>query len=232
MSNVKEFKPKIKRVLRSLRTKENQVWVNALLGKIDIMKDDELVNHLTDIKKHCVQNSLDFKEELKNVLQSKIIALQNEGKGENYSLNGAFLFNIKDNSALLHMPLDFTKPFGNKESFLKAMDAYNPYLLDAIDKLKDLKDNGFYPLNGVDTIAMYSPILMGDELVWLKDLGFETNYHKKGNYKNPQYFIDNPEAIIGVTKFQGKSFGTAKLAFPKFAQKNSKIKRNKCKKTI
>ena len=225
--DIKVVKEALKKVIRSLRTKENQVWANALLGIIDTMEEEKITSVLSDIRTHCNENGLDFKEEIKNVLQSKILEMQNEGKGQNYSLNAAFLFNIHKKSALLHMPIKFTKPFGNTEQFLCAMDSFNPYLLDAISTLKDLKDKGFHVLDGVDNIEMHSPILRGPELEFLSNLGFKTNYYLKGKYKDPKYLEENPDAIIGITKFNGKSFGSAKISFKEVDSKEFQEKLKK-----
>jgi len=37
--DIKVVKEALKKVIRSLRTKENQVWANALLGVIDTMEE-------------------------------------------------------------------------------------------------------------------------------------------------------------------------------------------------
>ena len=225
MDNINSKKEYVKSIARSLRTKENQVFVNGLLGYIDVMTDEQFSSIFNSICQTCAEKSIDPKIIIKKELETKIQNMQNQGNRENYSLNGAFQCNRRGNSVLLHMPIKFTKPFGNTASFHEAMDAYNPYLLDAIDKLRKLKENGYHLLDGVDNIEMYSPILMKDELDWLKDLGFETNYHKKGNIKDPDYVKENPEAKIGIKQFGGRSFGTAKISFEKVNSKEFQEKK-------
>ena len=59
------------------------------------------------------------------------------------------------------------------------MDTVNLHLLDAIDKIKQLRDNGFYRFQGKDSIYMISPIRR--EMKFLDSMDFKTQSYRKKN---------------------------------------------------
>lgn len=227
---IKISKEYLKQILRSIRTEENQAFVNAKLGQIDMLSPEKLEEFSKSLSEYSNHSPKDIENLIKSLYLKSISDMQNNHRAKFYSLNGAITYNIAGDCVALHMPISFTKPFGNTDSFHEAMDAFNPYLLDALEKLKQLKDNNYHLLNGVRSIELCSPILLKDELEWLKALGLETEFHKKGDLRKPDYVKANPKAATGMKFFPGKSFGIASLDFSKLYSKEFQDKKRQLQK--
>lgn len=124
------------------------------------------------------------------------------------------------------------------------MDTVNLQLLDAIDKIKQLRDNGFYRFQGKDSIYMISPILIGREMKFLDSMDFQTQSYRKKDLSDAKFIQEHPEARLATHIFgKDRNVGTASIRFDTIFQKNGKKKREKkfknlrkkvllCKKTL
>ena len=108
----------------------------------------------------------------------------------------------------------------------RTIDTVNMYLLDAIDKIKELKENGYDEFQGKDSIYMISPILLGRELKFLKELDFETRTYNKQELNNEDFLIDSPEAKLATQIFgKDKNVGTAQISFDFISSKEWQTKK-------
>lgn len=137
---------------------------------------------------------------------------------------------ISGNCVHLHLPGDLHKMI-NEIGISKTQDTVNLYLLDAIDKIKSLKDTGFYKFEDIDNIYMLSPALIGRALKFLEDLDFKVNSYKKKDLKDDNFIANTPEAQLATSIFgRDKNIGSAIISFEKLnseewqKKKNNKIK--------
>lgn len=142
-----------------------------------------------------------------------------------------FTYGIFKKSVHLHLPGDLHDVIAQK-GIKNTVDTVNLYLLDALDRLKNLKDNVFYKLNNIENIFMISPLLsVKKELSFLEDLGFQTEYFSIQQLNNPQFIAENKSDKLATKIFgKGKKVGTASINFdtissPKWqAKKQEKLK--------
>jgi len=160
----------IKAILMSMRTSENDEIVNKLLGKIDMMDDISL--------QKAVEQVGGTEEAVRNFFEKKINERQNDNTQEHTPINEMFSYGISGGCIHLHLPTDLHQMISQK-GISGTIDTVNLYLLDAIDRIKNLKDEGYHKLQERDSIYMISPILLGRELKFLKGLDFETRIYTK-----------------------------------------------------
>ena len=204
-------KKEVKNILMSMRTPENDEMINKLLGKIDIMDEQSFRNILKQIG--------ETEEKIRDFLNKKISEKQSEQTQEHIHINEMFSYGISENCIHLHLPVDLHQMFSEK-GISKTFDTVNLYLLDAIDKIKDLKDNGYYKFEGKDSIYMISPILSGREIRFLDGLDFETRMYRKKELSSEEFVKENPEAMLATYIFgKDKNVGTAKIKFDKISSK-------------
>ena len=192
----------IKKILMSMRTPENENKVNNLLGKIDLLKEEELQKMLDKIGNN--------EESIKKYIQEKLKERHNISE-EHTPINFMFTYGISKNSIHLHMPVkldEMVSKKGRKDTF----DTVNLYLLDAIEKIKKMQNDGFYKFEGKDSIYMISPILIGKEMKFLEELDFNTQLYSKSNLQNEDFVSKNPEAQLAIHIFgRNSNVGTAKI---------------------
>lgn len=200
-------KQELKNILINLRTSENESQTNYLLGKIDMMSDDEISKVISTID-NTKENIRDF---LSQKLAEKTANHQSE---EHFPINKMFTYGIKGNTVHLHIPGDLHDIIAQK-GIKNSIDTVNLYLLDALNKLKTLKDNGFYKLNNVENIFMISPLLsVKKELNFLEDLNFQTEYFSHQELNDTQFVSNNKSAILATQIFgTNKKVGTASINF-------------------
>ena len=94
------------------------------------------------------------------------------------------------------------------------MNTINLQLLDAIDKIKQLRDNGFYRFQGKDSIYMISPALIRREMKFLDSIDFQTQQYKKRELGDKKFVQEHPEARLAIDIFgKDKNVGTASIKF-------------------
>lgn len=204
-------KKDIKAILMSMRTSENDEIVNKILGKIDMMDDIAL--------KRAVKQVGETEEAVKKFLEKKLSEKQNNNSQEHISINEMFSYGISGNCIHLHLPSDLHQLIF-KKGLSKTIDTVNLYLLDAIDRIKALKDEGYYKFIEKDSIYMISPILFEREMKFLDSLDFETKIYKKKELSNDEYIKENPEAMLAISIFgKTQNVGRAKIKFNKIDSK-------------
>lgn len=195
----------VKRILMSIRTSKNESQVNNLLGKIDLLPEEKLQSMVAQIGND--------EESIKKYFEEKLSQRNNEEHQEHTPINKMFTYGIAENCVHLHMPVDLHEMMKEK-GIKKTGDIVNLYLLDAIEKIRNLQNDGFYKFVDKDSIYMISPILMGRTIQFLADLDFETHSYKKKELQNEEFVKESPEAQF-ATKIFGKdcSLGRAKIGF-------------------
>lgn len=195
----------IKNILISMRTKENEGAVNNLLGKIDVM-DDSL---LQSVIKQVGENE----EAIRKLLEKKIRERQNVTSEEHKPINSMFSYGVSGNCIHLHLSADLHQMLADK-GISATIDTVNLYLLDAIERIRALKNNGYYKFEGKTSLYMISPILLGREMDFLKSLDFKTKTYKRRELSSEEFVKENPEAMLAIHIFgKDKNVGTAKIEF-------------------
>ncbi len=188
-----------------MRTQENDTLINNLLGKIDIIDEQSLQ---TVIEK--VGNN---EEGVRKFFESKLSERHHNQNEEKYPINDMFTYGISGNCIHLHLPGDLHQMLSER-GISATMDTVNLQLLDAIDKIKQLRDNEFYRFQGKDNIYMISPILIGREMKFLDSMDFHTHSYRKKDLSNDKFIEDHPEAKLATHIFgKDKNVGTALISF-------------------
>ena len=194
-------KKEIKALLMSMRTNENESIVNNLLGKIDMLTDEKIESMISQIGHDD--------ESIKNYLAEKIKESQNNNHEEHTPINEMFTYGISGKSIHLHMPIDLHQMISEK-GISKTIDTVNLQLLDAIEKIRKLQNEGYYKFKEAENIYMISPILVGREINFLNDLGFKTQTYRKSELRDDRFVSEHPEAQLATHIFgKDSNVGTA-----------------------
>lgn len=146
-------------------------------------------------------------------MEEKLIEKQNNKQDDKMPINAMFTYGISGNCIHLHLPVNLHENF-SKQSISKTMALVNLYLLDAIDRIKGLKDNGFYKFQGKDTIYMISPAMIKREMKFLNELDFITHSYTKKQLNSVEFVERTPEAQRAVHFFgKNHNVGTASIGF-------------------
>lgn len=195
----------VENILISMKNSNNEEIINELLGKIRTVDDISLQKAITQVG--------GTKEAITKFFENKISERHNNTTKENTPINAMFSYGISGNCVHLHLPM-YLHSMIEERGYSGTIDTVNLYLLDAIDKIKALKDNGDDEFKEKDNIYMISPILLGRELKFLEGLDFETKSYKKKELNNEAFLRGNPEAILATQIFgKDKNVGTAQINF-------------------
>ena len=219
-------KEKIKVILMTLKTEANEEYIKILSEKIDKLDDKKIETILKDVGY--------TEEAVKKVLEEKINKMLNQTRMEKHlPLNKLFTYGITGSTIHLHLPGNLFKITGEK-SPSKAQDKVNLYLIDALEKIKEMKQNGDSRIKGVKNIYMISRLLSReDERKLLFDLGFDTKIHTSDDLKNKEYIEKNPESRLAIHLFGDiKSVGSAIMPLDKVYEKDWEVKKEEVKKNI
>ena len=201
----------IKNILMSIRTSENDDIINKLLGKIDMIDDIALQS--------AVKQVGGTEEAVRSFLEKKITERQNNDTQKHISINEMFSYGISGETIHLHLPIDL-KPIISQKGLSGAIDTVNLYMLDAIDRIKSLKDEGYYKFQEKDSIYMISPILFGREMKFLESLDFETRNYNINELNDDEFVKQNKEAMLAINIFgKDKNVGSAKIKFDTISSK-------------
>ena len=195
-------KNKIKNILISMKTPENKELIKKILVKIDSIEESSLQEAVKQIGETEESLKKYFEEKLSEHLPSE----------KHIPINKLFSYGISDDCIHLHLPSDLHQMIKEKGLF-GTFNTVNRYLLDAIDRIKKLKDDGYYKFDNIKTIYMISPILINKELKFLENLDFETRTYSKKQLADKSFIDENPEAKFATQIFGNKSIiGTAKIS--------------------
>ena len=198
-------KKEVKNILISMRTPENEIAVNHLLGQLD-MKSDNEIEQITE----KLENS---EENIRENLSKKIEEISQSKNEEKHPINDMFTYGISGNCIHLHLPTDLHELM-TKNGISKTIALVNLQLLDAIDKIKEMRDGGFYRFKDKDSIYMISPAVIKREIKFLEELDFTTHSYSKKQLNDDGFVQENPEAGLAVQIFgKGKNVGTASIGF-------------------
>lgn len=196
-------KREIKNLLMSMRTPENENNVNSLLGKIDLLSDEKIKSIISQIG--------NTEEDIKKYLQQKLEKIQNHTHEEHTPINEMFTYGIASGTIHIHMPVDLHQMISEK-GISKTIDTVNLFLLDAIERIRKMQNDGYYKFKDKDNIYMISPILVGREIRFLNELDFTTHTYKKKELQNAEFVSHNPEAQLATHIFgNDNNVGTAKI---------------------
>lgn len=200
-------KSDIKNILISMRTADNESQVNYLLGKVDILSDKVISEYLKKIG--------DSEENIRNFFNKQIEKLQidQSRRDERHPINKLFTYGISSNKNCihLHLPGDLHQLIKSK-GIKTTMDIVNLYLLDAIDKIRIMKDSRHPAFQNIDNIYMTSPILLQRELNFLEEIDFKTALYRKKDLSNKDFLSQNPEAELATYLFgTERNVGTASI---------------------
>lgn len=212
-------KKDIKRILMSMRTNENENQVNNLLGKLDLLSEEKLQGMIAQIG--------DNEENIRKYIEGKLSARNNDVNEEHTPINNMFTYGISGSCIHLHMPVDLYEMM-SKNGIKKTVDTVNLYLLDAIERIRKLQNNGYYRFYGKDSIYMISPILVGREMKFLEDLDFETHSYRKKELQSEEFVTQHPEAQLAVHIFgKNSNVGSARIGLDVINSQEWQDKREK-----
>ena len=113
----------------------------------------------------------------------------------------------------LHLPVDLKEDLSTI-GIKQTMDKVNLYLVDAIEKINELKKSGDENFKNKNSIYMISPALIKTELKTLEEFGFTTKFFFKSELANPNFVKEDREAQLATRIFGPyKNVGTANLEF-------------------
>lgn len=217
-------KKEIKNMLIEMRKTENEANINYLLGKIDMMEEKEI----EEITKKFENDTSKIKE----LLISKLQEIRGRDENEKIPINEMFTYGITGNCVHLHLPIDLHKSM-SKNGIKKTIALVNLYMLDAIERLKEMKNDGYYKFKYKDNIYMISPAMIKSELKILEKLGFDTRYYKKNDLKRQEFINKNEEAALAEKIFgKDRDIGVASITFDKINTNEYKEKKDNLIKEI
>lgn len=212
-------KKDIKRILMSMRTNENENQVNNLLGKLDLLSEEKLQGMIAQIG--------DNEENIRKYIEGKLNARNNDINEEHTPINHMFTYGLSGSCIHLHMPIDLHEMM-SKNGIKKTIDTVNLYLLDAIERIRKLQNDGYYRFYGKDSIYMISPILVGREMRFLEDLDFETHSYRKKELQSEEFVTQHPEAQLAVHIFgKNSNVGSARIGLDVINSQEWQNKKNK-----
>lgn len=204
-------KQEIKNILMSMRTQENDTLINNLLGKIDMMDEKSFQTALEKVGNN--------EEGVRKFFESKLSERHHTQSEEKFPINDMFTYGISGNCIHLHLPGDLHQMLA-KKGLSGTINTVNLQLLDAIDKIKQLRDNGFYRFQGKDSIYMISPILIGREMKFLDSMDFQTQLYRKKDLNDDKFIEEHTEARLATQIFgKDKNVGTASIKFETISSK-------------
>ena len=217
-------KSDIKNILMSMRTQDNEAQVNYWLGKVDMLSEKEIAEHLQMIG--------DTEENVKKFFDEKIMHSQIDDarRDKKYPINKLFTYGISSNCIHLHLPGKLKK-LKNSKGLSKTMDTVNLYLLDAIVKIRIMKDSDHPNFHNINTIYMISPILLQRELKFLEEMDFKIALYRKKDLVDKEFLNKNPEAQLATHIFgTNRNVGTASIDLDTISSEEwQKKKTNKIK---
>ena len=211
-------KQEVKNILMSMRTQENDILINKLLGKIDMMDEKAFQRALEEVGNN--------EEGVRSFFESKLSKGQYNQSEKKFPINEMFTYGISTNCIHLHLPGDLHQMLQEK-GISATMDIVNFQLLDAIDKIKQLRDNGFYRFQGKDSIYMISPILIRREMKFLESMDFQTQLYSKKELNDDEFVEEHPEARLATQIFgKNRNIGIASIKFKTISSKEWQNKKN------
>lgn len=212
----------ILKILVSLTNDENRKIVAELMYKVNNLSDEQIKAILNSVGNSRSRVTAFIKDNI-----SKQLEKEKEKNNQQRPINKMFTYGISGKTIHLHMPVKLMDEMKTK-GITGTVALVNLYLLDALDKLKELKNSGNREFKDKNQIYMISPILIDRELKFLDELDFATKLYSKKDLQSNIFLLENKEAQLAVTIFGNqKNVGTASISFDtlnneRWAQKKEK----------
>ena len=194
------------RILKSIKISENEHRVNFILGAIKTIPDEKLETMIAKIG--------NTEESIRNYLKNRIEGNNNnkeQREDKHVPINKMITYGVGNKCIHLHMPVDLHEMI-NEKGISTTIDIVNLYLLDAIEKLRHLQNDGYNKLQGKTFIYMISPILVGRESKFLSKLDFNIASYTKKELKDNDFVLENPEAQLAINLFgRNMNVGSAQI---------------------
>lgn len=232
----------LKNILNSMENNQNRDAIIMLLGKIDMLPDEKI----EDITKQY--NSKQIKEIIKGKIEETQSA-QNISSDKT-KVNDFIEYGISENCVHLHLPGDFHAMF-KKMGNVKASATIGNYLVDAINKINQKRNDGEKMLEQCFGIYMISPIfyapafyprkLRENNKIKIKPpilklfelMGAETHGYTTEELNREGFLETNSEAALAGKIFgKNKDIGTASISFDKINSRKFQRKLNKVSKFL
>ncbi len=200
----------------AMRTPKNEEEMNRLLGMIDMADEETLQNKIEEIG--------GTEEAINAFLKKQILKIQEK----HIPINEMFSYGINGNCIHLHLPVDL-HPMIFDKGISRTMDTVNLYLLDAMERIKSLRDSGYYKFQDKDSIYMMSPILKGKRILgFLDELDFKRRFYREKELNNEDFLKNHSEAMLARKIFPERDYvGVAEITFDKMASQEWQDKKQK-----
>jgi hypothetical protein len=210
-------------ILIGLINDENRAIVGDIINRVNNLSDEQIKAILSSLKNSKTAVTAYLKQNIARELEKK------QNMPDHKPINKMFTYGISGRTVHLHMPtnlMDVMKSNGLNG----AISVVNLYLLDAIERIKELKNSGNKEFKMMNQIYMISPILIDRELQFLNDIEFNTKLYTKKDLQSNIFLLENKEAQLAVAIFGNqRNVGTASIDFNTLnterwnRKKNSKI---------
>ena len=180
-------KSQVKNIINSLLINgTNNNVIIKLLGKLDMMSEIEVEDFTS---------KFETETSLKEFLKDKIKQNVEERTTDHLPINRMFTYGIKNNCVHLHLPGNL-RPMMSKLGPSKTLDTVNLYLLDAINKIGNMKTTEYPGFKSIDSIYMISPALIQRELDFLKNIDFKITLFSKKDLQDKNFVTTHPSARV------------------------------------
>ena len=194
-------------ILMTLIDDENRKVVGELINKVNALSDQQVEAILRTVGSSRKSVTTFLKNSIKKELEKA------NDRPEHKPINKMFTYGVSGKTIHLHMPTNLMDIM-NTKGITGAIAYVNLYLLDAIDKIRRLRNSGDNEFKDKDQIYMISPILIARELGFLNDLDFATKLYTKKDLQSNIFLRENKEAQLAVAIFGNqKNVGTASISF-------------------
>lgn len=188
----------VKRILYSLKNNENSEAITSVIAKIDRLTDENISQILSQIG----DSENDVRNYLQNVILEKIVKRHTDD--HNIPLNSYITYGKTGSTLHFHLPVNLHSSI-QRNGISRTMDQVNLYLLDAIDKVADLRKRNDPSISEIDKLYMISPILIRSELKFLSELSFVTQTYSKKQLSDPEFLQNSSEATLATKLFGSKN---------------------------
>ena len=213
-------KKELKTLLITLKIEnpENEAKINKMLEHLSKLNEKEFEEQFGNYSEE------DIKKEIFRRLQEP---KRQEDKFKKIDKNDYFTYGVNGDCVNIHVPPfpeEFKAMFRSKNLLVKtkAFTKLAISFFDALEKIKQQKDNGNSEFKDTKKIYMISPIFGSPTfnhfrvLRLLKLLGFKTQYFCIEQLGNEDFVAQNKEAKLGVEKFgTKKNLGSATITYEK-----------------
>ena len=198
-------KDQLREIINSLIPQYDNKLIEIALSKLDSLSNEKISTILNEIRSNDEQS-------IKTYIQGLIEKMKKNSLMKFTPINRMFTYGVNDTDIHLHMPVDLN-PIISKYGMSKTRDILNLYLLDAIERIRKLYNDGYSKFNGVSEIYMISQLLFGKrEIDFLNSLDFKTQTYDVKQLQDKDFIRVNLEAKAATLFFGNNApVGSAKI---------------------